>query len=100
MKKKISLIIVFSFLASCSSAGFTLQKKSSTDEFLVKKKSPLVLPPDYGKLPLPDSEDNTINQEEEISFKEVLTKKEIKEIEEQDQSSQNSIEKSILDKIK
>ena len=31
-----------------------MKKKSSADEFLVEKKSPLVLPPDYNKLPLPD----------------------------------------------
>ena len=35
----------------------TLKKKSSSDEFLVEKKSPLVLPPNYGELPLPN-EDN------------------------------------------
>ena len=29
------------------------QKKSSTDEFLVEKKSPLVMPPDYNELPIP-----------------------------------------------
>ncbi len=31
------------------------QKTSNTDEFLIKKKDPLVLPPDYGELPLPKS---------------------------------------------
>ena len=28
--------------------GFSNQKKNNSDEFLVEKKSPLVMPPDYG----------------------------------------------------
>ena len=99
MKKKISLILFFLILTSCGS-GFSLQEKKSADEFLVEKKSPLVLPPDYGQLPLPDSQETPKNQEDKISFQEILTKKDTKKIEEQDQSSQNSIEKSILNKIK
>ena len=99
MKKKISLFLVFLLLTSCGS-GFTLKKKNSTDEFLVEKKSPLVVPPDYGKLPLPDGQESSKDQEDEMSFQEVLTKKDTKKIEEQNQSSKNSIEKSILNKIK
>jgi len=98
MKKKISLFLVFLLLSSCGS-GFTLKKKNSTDEFLVEKKSPLVLPPEYGKLPLPDGQESTLDQDDEISFKEVLTKNDLKKTE-LNQKSQNSIEKSILDKIK
>ena len=39
------LVIVFFTLQSCQTVkeGFTSQKKKSTDEFLVEKKSPLVL---------------------------------------------------------
>ena len=42
-------------LISCSTMkeGFKNQKKSSSDEFLVEKKSPLVMPPEFDKLPLP-----------------------------------------------
>jgi len=31
------------------------EKTTNTDEFLIKKKDPLILPPEYGKLPLPKS---------------------------------------------
>ena len=31
----------------------TGEKVITTDEFLIKKKDPLVLPPEYGELPLP-----------------------------------------------
>ena len=95
MKKSISLILVFLFLTSCGSA-FTLKKKNIGDEFLVEKKSPLVLPPDYGKLPLPDSQGSTVDQNDKVNFKEVLTKKNSKKIEQ----NQSSLEKSILNKIK
>ena len=57
---KLKLIIYFLILlifASCGTIkeGFSNQKKDNTDEFLVEKKNPLKLPPDYEKLPLPNS---------------------------------------------
>ena len=60
MSKIFAFIILMLFLSGCQSAkdAFTLKKKSSADEFLVEKKSPLVLPPDYNKLPLPDDKIN------------------------------------------
>ena len=51
--KTISKLLIFSILTitlnSCGTMkeGFTSQKKKSTDEFLVKKKSPLVMPPEF-----------------------------------------------------
>ena len=58
MKKiKINLIflIIFLILNACKllKDGFRSQKKNSIDEFLVEKKSPLVMPPDFDELPLP-----------------------------------------------
>ncbi len=60
--KIIFLLILSSFIYSCGAVkeGFSNQKKDSSDEFLVEKKSPLVLPPDYNELPTPKS-----NQESE-----------------------------------
>ena len=55
--KKISLILLFAIVfftfQSCQTVkeGFTSQKKKSTDEFLVEKKSPLVMPPEFNELP-------------------------------------------------
>ena len=47
--------------------GFQNQKKKSSDEFLVEKKSPLVLPPEYNELPIPNENKITDkNQENEI----------------------------------
>ena len=60
MKKNkiLSLILIFFSLAlySCQSASEALQGKKrsdQSDEFLVKKKSPLVMPPSYNELPQP-----------------------------------------------
>ena len=66
MKNFISLLLVFFILTACQSAkdAFTLKKKSSGDEFLVEKKSPLVLPPNYGELPIPD-ENNLKNKKDD-----------------------------------
>ena len=54
------LAIVFFTFQSCQTVkeGFTSQKKKSTDEFLVEKKSPLVMPPDFNELPLPKISEN------------------------------------------
>ena len=54
------LVIVFFTFQSCQTVkeGFTSQKKKSTDEFLVEKKSPLVMPPDFNELPLPKTSEN------------------------------------------
>ena len=62
--KKISpilfLVTVFLTFQSCQTVkeGFTSQKKKSTDEFLVEKKSPLVMPPEFNELPLPKTSEN------------------------------------------
>ena len=58
------LIFLASFFYSCTTVkkGFESQRKKSTDEFLVEKKQPLVMPPDYGKLPEPKiKESNSTN---------------------------------------
>ncbi|SVC40639.1 uncharacterized protein METZ01_LOCUS293493, partial [marine metagenome] len=44
------------FLNSCQGIKDTLQGKKRSkegDEFLVQKKNPLSMPPDYSKLPVP-----------------------------------------------
>ncbi len=47
----------------------TGQKEVSTDEFLIKKKDPLILPPEYEKLPLPGGQETEANSE---SIKSIL----------------------------
>ena len=54
----ILLVLLVPLLTFCSGVrdAFEGNKRSDqSDEFLVKKKDPLVLPPKYGELPLPKS---------------------------------------------
>ena len=68
MKKILLLILLTNFLYGCSSVtdGFKLKKKDNADEFLVEKKNPQILPPNYNELPTHKSE-NT-KQEKTPSF--------------------------------
>ena len=56
MKNFFLSIVILLTLVSFQSVkdGLTMQKKNNSDEFLIEKKNPLVLPPDYGKLPEPN----------------------------------------------
>ena len=104
INKNLYIILLTSlFLFSCSNAveGFKLKKKSSAgEEFLIEKKDPLILPPEFSNLPKPNEEvDN--NQKEEISLETVLKKdnKSNSEVAENESNSDSSIKKSILKKI-
>ena len=103
--KKIIFIIILSFaLTSCQSAkdAFTLKKRNSTDEFLVEKKSPLVLPPSFGKLPLPNDGEFNENQSEDAKDVEILINNDEKTLSKKTEkkTKPTSIEKSILEKIR
>ncbi len=98
MFKKITYILLFIFLVSCADSfdavkrGLTGEKRSSADEFLVKKKDPLILPPDFENLPIPDERDVLL---EEVSIFQNVLEEEGKE----DSSGSKSVETSILKKI-
>ena len=69
MKNIYFLFFALFFLSSCGGlkdAGKVLrnEKTRTTDEFLVKKRDPLILPPDYNTLPKPDSI-NSLNKKKE-----------------------------------
>ena len=52
-------LVIFSiFLTSCQSIkdGLSGKKTENSDEFLVKKKNPLVMPPKFMELPKPEEE--------------------------------------------
>ena len=103
--KYFKLLIFFQlilFLYSCSTLkeGFTNQKKSSSDEFLVEKKSPLVMPPDYNDLPVPDKNEETAEANEN-KIKDLVTKNENENGQMNNADDGNlDIEQSILKKIK
>ena len=98
------LFVILISLAACKNVrdGLEGKKKGGADEFLVKKKNPLVLPPEFDELPEPKtftSEDK--NKEGEIDLQIIFGKS-------SDSISTNSkikttngpLEKSIMEKIK
>ena len=59
------ILIVSPLLFSCE--GFKLKKKATSgEEFLIEKKDPLVLPPDFSKLPKPNEQPETADEEVNI----------------------------------
>ena len=98
MLKKITYILLFIFLVSCAGTfdsvkrGLTGAKKSSADEFLVKKKDPLILPPDFENLPTPD--EASVLLEESSIFENTL-----EDDGKADSPESKSVESSILKKI-
>ena len=92
------ILTVSSFLFSCG--GFKLKKKAeSGEEFLIEKKDPLVLPPDFSKLPEPNEQPEIVD--EEVNIKSVFDGKQSSNEEDNNQnSSKSNIKKSISDKIK
>ena len=97
--KILILIYLILFVYSCGSIkeGFKNQKKNSSDEFLVEKKSPLVMPPDYNDLPLPESNE-TKTKINDNKIKELVISNESS-----DNKSKNvnqNFEQSLLEKIK
>ena len=99
------LIFLLLFLYSCGSVGEALQGKKRSDqgdEFLIDKKNPLVMPPDFDKLPKP-GETNVKStkqiQNEDSNIKNLLKRSEIQE-EASSSEQSSSIESSILKKIK
>ena len=103
LKKKTTFLILLIFLVtSCADTwsnvkrGLTGAKQNSTDEFLVKKKDPLILPPDFDSLPLPSDRDEAA--EEVSSFEKTLKK--ASETEVTSTSAESSAEDSILKQIR
>lgn len=93
------LLSVLVFLSSCGSLrdGFSNQKKNNSDEFLVEKKSPLVMPPDYNELPIPNEEKE---EQQTNEIKSLISKSKNGETKENTDEKNSSFESSILKKIK
>ena len=99
--KIIIIITILAALNSCSTLkeGFTNPKKKSSDEFLVEKKSPLVMPPDFDDLPSPKPEKNL--SDTSTNIKDLVTNSEKNtSISENSNETDKSFENKLLEKIK
>ena len=101
LKKTIYLISLIFLVTSCADTwgsvkrGLTGEKVKSTDEFLIKKKDPLILPPDFENLPTPSERDAAL--EEMANIKKTLKKTPSVE---NTSSAVSSTEESILRQIR
>ena len=96
------LNLIFVMLTSCGTIkeGLSMQKKDNSDEFLVEKKSPLLMPPDFDELPFPNSE-SALNNNENNEIKKLITKSEDNISGSDNSENANAtVEEFILDKIK
>ena len=98
-KNFLLIIIISLFSMSCSSVknAFDPKRKNTSEEFLVEKKSPLSIPPDFEKLPVPKS---NIIEEEEIDEIQALLQKTNKNSNELNESKDTKLDQLLLDKIK
>jgi hypothetical protein len=107
MKKTKSLIaffLILLFLNSCGTVaeGLAGSKKKGSDEFLVEKKSPLVIPPSFGELPEPgkEPEENIISEKKDTSdIEDIINQSSSTSTSEKSDDTKNSIEQSIIKKI-
>ena len=106
MKKTNPLIasfLIILFLNSCGTVaeGLGGSKKKGSDEFLVEKKSPLVLPPSFGELPEPGKkpEENIISDKKDTSNIEDIINQSSSANMSKNSIAKNSTEESIIKKI-
>ena len=96
------LISLFFLISSCNEfkKAVTNTKKPAGDEFLVEKKEPLTLPPNFNELPVPLSEEQ---EEAELTSENNIEDLLKRSSELENQNSENlteELETSILEKIK
>ena len=101
MKKiKLNLILILvliPFLTSCGGFREALEGKKrsdQSDEFLVKKKNPLQMPPDMNKLPKPGDDLEASNQQNNEEVKDLL------KIKDDDNSEDSSSGSDLLNNMK
>ena len=94
------LISILLTVLSCTSIKECLSSnKNSTDEFLVEKKAPLVMPPEFNELPVPSNNSIENNQEEDVKKKIINSETSNPDID-NSENTNGDLEKSILEKIK
>ena len=99
----IAFFLILLFLNSCGtiSKGLGGGKKKGSDEFLVEKKSPLILPPSFGELPEPEKEpeENIISNKKDTSDIEDIINQSSSVSKSENDNIKSSIEESIVKRI-
>ena len=95
------LFVLLILLNSCQSVkdGLSGNKKNTAEEFLVEKKNPLVLPPDFDKLPKPGNIDSKDLEEGDIDLENIIGKSNVSKTKSKNKNIDGSLENIILEKI-
>ena len=104
-KSLIFFILIILFLSGCSSVkkAFDPQRKNSSEEFLVEKKNPLSMPPNFNELPLPQKDKTSSNNLEDDDIKSLILTQDSKQdqnLEISDLDNNTQLEEFLLKKIK
>ena len=106
IKNKFTILITIllsTLLNACQTAkdAFEGKKRSEqSDEFLVEKKNPLALPPDFEKLPVPGNQEvspETFTDTEEV--KDLLNIQGSEKSDSNDKTNSSDLESTIIKKI-
>ena len=100
-KNKFALLTFFGllFLLSSCQSGLTGGKRDNTDEFLVQKKNPLVMPPNYNDLPLPkdyQTKDDQSSVNIDNKIKKLMESETKDNVSNNDSAGDSSLEDSII----
>jgi hypothetical protein len=104
--KKFNFLIIIGIflvlLSSCSTVqkAFDPERKNSTQEFLVEKKNPLAMPPDFDALPTPKNIIKSSQSENKDVKLLILENSEDKIAKDGTENLNKDLEKFILEKIK
>ena len=102
-KKLILLFLIINLLNGCQTIkdGLEGNKKSkSAEEFLIQKKNPLVLPPDYSKLPLPKNVAKNKDFDSSFDLEKKIKKNLSSNKKDSNKKITGSLEKMVIEKIK
>ena len=95
-----TLVIFFTILLLNSCSGFKLKKKSSSgEEFLIEKKDPLILPPDFSELPEPNEQSNQSIEEDDQIKLETIFNDDSSNNNSDDKETKSGLKDSVLKKI-
>ena len=106
IKNKLIFIVIISFslsLYACESVKNAVEGKKrseQSDEFLVQKKNPLAMPPDYEEMPTPGNQEvspETFSDDNEV--KDLLNIKEEDTLDTNNNDNSSDLESSIIKKI-
>ena len=92
-------LLILMFLSGCQNVreNLSMKKKQNVDEFLIEKKNPLILPPEFSKLPEPrKNNEDEVSQDDNIDLTKVLETNDGLD----EETLPSDLEKSIQDILK